>query len=107
VTSSSAQLEENFSAILLRGSLAIDAPEWIRSFRGDRIVIQDEAQDIVWSDDAAQAAQAVQRLAEGEPIQRQKTGRSPWAILIYVFAALFAIQLIFMLMAFGISLLVG
>lgn len=107
VASPSARPEGNFNALVLRGSLAVDAPEWIRSFGGDRIVVQDEARDIVWSDDAAQAAQAVQMLAEGEQIQRQKSGRSPWTVVVYVFAALFAIQLIFMLMAFGISLIAG
>ncbi|HEX2990310.1 MAG TPA: DUF5671 domain-containing protein [Anaerolineales bacterium] len=107
VTPPSARPEGNFNALVLRGSLAVDAPEWIRSFGGDRIVVQDDAQDIVWSDNAAQAAQSVQMLAEGEQIQRQKSGRSPWTVVVYVFAALFAIQLIFMLMAFGISLIVG
>jgi hypothetical protein len=107
VTSPSAKPDGNFSALVLSGSLAMDAPEWIRSFGGNRIVIQDEAKDIVWTDDALQAAQSIQGLAEGQEIQKQKTGRSPWTIVIYVFAALFALQLLFMLLALGISLVVG
>jgi hypothetical protein len=106
VTSPSAKPDGNFSALVLSGSLAVDAPEWIRSFNGSRIVIQNEAKDIVWTDDVVQAAQSVQQLAEGQEIQKQKTGRSPWTIAIYVFAALFMLQLLFMLLALGISLVV-
>jgi hypothetical protein len=97
----------DFHAILLDGSLAVNAPEWIRSFSGRRIVVQNEAKDIVWTDDAAQAAQSVQQLAEGQEIRRQKLGRSAWTILIYVFAALFMLQLLFILLALGVSLVIG
>ena len=102
-----AQPEGSFNAILLNGDLAVNAPEWIRSFHGSRIVVRNDAKDIVWTEDAAQAALSVQRLAEGQEIQKQKTSRSPWTIAIYVFAALFALQLLFMLLALGISLVVG
>lgn len=107
VTSPDARPEGNFNALLLNGSLAVNAPEWIRSFNGSRLVVQDEAQDLVWTDDAAQAAQSVQQLAEGQEIRRQKMGRSPWIIVVYVFAALFLLQLLFGLLMFGISLVVG
>jgi len=98
--------EGNFNAILLNGDVAVDAPEWIRSFNGSKIVVQNEAKDIVWTEDVAQAAQSVQQLAEGQEIQKQKTSRSPWTIVVYVFAALFALQLVFILFALGISLVV-
>ncbi len=101
-----AKPEGNFNAILLNGDLAVNAPEWIRSFNGSRIVVQNESKDIVWTDDAGQAAQSVQKLAEGEEIQKQKVSRSPWTIVTYVFAALFALQLLFILFALGISLVV-
>jgi uncharacterized protein DUF5671 len=104
VTNPEAKPEGNFNAILLNGSLAVDAPDWIRSFNGSRIVVQNEAQDVVWTDDAVRAAQSVQQLAEGEEIHKQKMGRSPWMIAIYVFAALFMLQLLFLLLALGISL---
>ncbi|HET9914609.1 MAG TPA: DUF5671 domain-containing protein, partial [Anaerolineales bacterium] len=102
-----AKPEGTFSALLLNGSLAVDAPEWIRSFNGSRIVVENETQDLVWTDDAAQAAQSVQQLAEGQEIRRQKMGRSAWTIVVYVFAALFMVQLLFMLLMLGISLVVG
>jgi hypothetical protein len=99
--------EGTFSDLLLNGSLAVDAPEWIRSFNGNRIVVENEAQNLVWTDDVAQAAQSVQQLAEGQEVRRQKMGRSAWTIVVYVFAALFMVQLLFMLLMFGISLVVG
>jgi hypothetical protein len=100
--------EGEFQAILLNGSLAVDAPEWIRSFNGSRIVVQNESKDMVWADDAAQAAQSVQQLAEGEEVVRpQKVGRSAWTFVIYVFAALFMLELLFVLLTFGISLVAG
>ena len=96
----------NFHAILLDGGLAVNAPEWIRSFNGRRIVVQNEAKDIVWTDDAAQAAQSVQQLAEGQELRKQRIGRSAWSIVVYVFAALFLLELLFILLALGISLVV-
>jgi hypothetical protein len=104
VTDPDAKPEGNFNAVLLTGSLAVDAPEWIRSFNGSRIVVQNEAKDIVWADDAVQAAQSVQQLAEGEEIHQRKTGRSTWTVVVYVFAAFAFLELLFLLLAFGISL---
>jgi hypothetical protein len=104
VTTASEKPPGDFNALVLSGGLAVDAPAWIRSFGGNRIIVQNDAKDILWSDDAAQAAQSVQMLAEGQQIRKQKTGRSPWTTVVYVFAALFGLQLLFMLLAFGISL---
>jgi hypothetical protein len=106
VTNPDQKPEGNFNAILLNGSLAVDAPEWIRSFDGDKVLVQDEVKDIVWTEDEAQAAQTLQQLAEGQEILKPRTGRSPWMIAIYVFAGLFMFQLIFLLLAFGVSLVV-
>ena len=105
VANPEAKPEGDFNAILLNGSLALDAPEWIRSFSGSRIVVQNETKDIVWTDDAVQAAQSVQQLAEGEEIHKQKTGRSTWTVVIYVFAAFSFLELLFLLLALGISLI--
>ena len=107
VTAPGEKPEGNFNAILLNGNLAVDAPGWIRSFNGSRIVVQNDTGNVVWTDDAAQAAQSVQQLAEGQEIHRQKMGRSVWMILVYVFAGLFLLQLLFILLALGISLTVG
>src|SRR5258706_940973 len=94
----------NFNAIVLSGAFMIDAPEWIRSFNGSRIVVQNEAQNLLWADDAVQAAQSVQMLAEGQEVRAQKQTRSAWVYVGYVFASLFALQLLFLLLVFGVSL---
>jgi len=107
VTVANTKPEGNFSAIVLSGSLAMDAPEWIRSFHGSRIVVRDEARDLIWTDDAVQAAQSIQKLAEGEKVQRQRTGRSSWIIVVYVFAVLFGFMLLMMLVSLGVSLVMS
>jgi hypothetical protein len=99
--------EGDFNAMIVSGAVAVDAPAWIKSFGGNRIIVQNEAVDIVWAEDAVQAAESVQRMAEGQEIQKKKPARSAWTYVIYVFAALFALQLLFMLLAFGISLVTG
>ena len=99
--------EGDFGAIILNGSLAMNAPAWIRSFGGNRIIIQNEAANIVWADDVAQAALSAQMLAEGQEVKIKKQTRSAWTYVVYVFAALFAIELLFMLLALGISLVTG
>ncbi|NTW13315.1 MAG: hypothetical protein HGA30_08405, partial [Anaerolineales bacterium] len=107
VTTPDGKPDGDFKALVLSGSLATNAPEWIRSFNQSRIIVQNEASDLMWADDAAQAAESVQRMAEGEEIQKKKPSRSAWIYVVYVFAALFALQLLFMLLAFGISLVTG
>ena len=99
--------EGDFNAMIVSGSLAVDAPAWIKSFGGSRIIVQNDAGDLVWADDAVQAAESVQSMAEGQEIQKKKRTRSAWTYVIYVFAALFAIELLFLLLAFGISLVTG
>ena len=107
VTMPAEKPEGNFNAIVLGGAVAVQAPEWIRSFSGNRIIVQNEAQNLVWAEDAAQAAQSVQMLAEGQEVQKQKTSRSAWIYVVYVFAALFALQLLFVLLSLVISLVGG
>ncbi|HSL31115.1 MAG TPA: DUF5671 domain-containing protein [Anaerolineales bacterium] len=103
VTGSEASPEGVFHALMLPGSLVVNAPEWIRAFPGRKIVVQDEAKNIVWAEDPVRAAQSVQQLAEGQEITRQTTVRSAWSILIYIFAGLFLLQLLFVLLVFGVS----
>ena len=99
--------EGDFNAMVVSGRVAIDAPAWIKSFGGNRIIVQNEARDLVWADDAVQAAESVQRMAEGQEIQKKRPARSAWVYVVYVFAALFAAQLLLFLLVFGISLVTG
>ena len=108
ITSPSTKPDGDFSALVVSGGLAAgDAPEWIRLFNGNRIIVRDETTSLVWADDAVQAAQSIQSLAEGQEVQRKKAGRSPWMILVYVFAALFGFALLMMLLSLGISLVMN
>lgn len=107
VTAPEVKPDGDFQTVILNGSLAANAPEWIRSFGGNRIIVQNEAQNLVWAEDAAQAAESVQRLAEGQEVQRKKPARSAWTYVAYVFAALFALEVLFLLLAFGISAFTG
>lgn len=107
MASPSERPQGSFNAIILNGSLAVDAPEWVRSFGGSKIIVQNDAENLVWTDDAAQAAQSVRQLAEGEEVRIQKVSRSGWIYVVYVFAALFVLQLLFILLAVGISFVTG
>ncbi|MGB8980531.1 MAG: DUF5671 domain-containing protein [Anaerolineales bacterium] len=107
VASPDVKPEGKFHAILLDGGLAMDAPAWIRAFDGRRIVVQNEAKGIVWTDDPVQAAQSVQQLAEGQEIRRPKKGGSPWMIIVYLFAGFFGFLLLIMLLSLGIRLVLG
>ncbi len=107
VTTPNEKPEGDFKAVILSGSLAVNAPEWIRSFSGNRIIVQNDAGGLVWADDAGQAAQSVQMMAEGQEVKKKNSGRSTWMIVVYIAAALFALQILFLLLAFGISLVSG
>ena len=104
VTAPDKKPEGDFSAMIISGSLAIDAPAWIKSMGVKQVIVQNEASDLVWADDAGQAAESVQRMAEGQEIQKKKATRSAWTYVIYVFAALFALELLLFLLTLGISL---
>lgn len=108
VTTPDKQPEGNFNAMIVNGAVVVeDAPAWIRSFRGNRIVVQNEALNLVWAEDAVQAAESAQSMAEGQEVQKKKQTRSAWIYVVYVFAALFAVELLFILLTLGISLVTG
>ncbi len=98
----------SFKAAILSGSLAVAAPEWLRSFEGIRIIVPDEAQGILWAGGinrraVQQSAQAVRLLAEGQTVRQQAGGRSAWTVIGYVAAGLFGLQLLFILLTLVIS----
>jgi hypothetical protein len=104
VTTPNEKPQGDFSALVVNGSLAVDAPAWIKSFEGNRVIVQNEALNLVWVEDEVQAAESVQMLAEGQEVRMKKQSRSAWIYVVYVFAALFALELVFFLLAIGISL---
>jgi hypothetical protein len=105
VTTPNEKPEGEFNAIILDGgSAATGAPAWIQSFGGSRIVVENETGDIVWAEDVMAAAESAQRMAEGQEIQRRRGTTPAWMYVVYVFAALFALELLFILLMLGMSL---
>lgn len=100
-------------AIILPASLAVDLPKnletWIRSFNGNRLIVNDEAAGVFWMNDFGQAADSAKSIAEGQELRPQSPKRTTpvWAYVAYVFAALFACQLLFMLTMLGVSMVTG
>ncbi len=93
-----------FDALVVSGSRALDAPQWIRAFKGRRIIVPDEADGLLWaggviSNPIQKAALAVRQLAEGQGV-RQRAGGSGWMIVIYIAAVLFGLE--FLLGIFGV-----
>jgi hypothetical protein len=104
--------DANADAIVLPASLAVNPPKnieaWIRSFGGSRLIVNDEAAGLFWMSDFAQAADSVKAMAEGEDIRPQSSRMtSVWTYVAYVFAALFACQLLFILAMLGVSMVTG
>ncbi|MDP2776035.1 MAG: DUF5671 domain-containing protein [Anaerolineales bacterium] len=102
-------------AVVLPGSLAVNMPAspnaeaWMRSFNGSRLIVPDKAVGLYWMNDFGQAAESVRALAEGQELRPQSAIKSTsvWTYVAYIFAALFAFQLLFMLLAFGVSMVTG
>ncbi len=100
-------------AVILPGSLALNpqgnAAAWIRSFGGSRLIVPDEAAGVWWLNDLGQAADSAKALAEGQEIRPQSSARmnSVWTYIAYVFAGLFACQLLFGVLMLGVSMVSG
>ncbi len=92
------------AAVILPGSLAIQPPasldSWLRGYDGRRLIVPDETAGVTWTNDRHQAAQITRTLAEGGQLRTQmKRGVSAWMIVIYVFAGLFGLEVLFFLLA--------
>jgi hypothetical protein len=101
-----------FHALVLPGSLVIGAPEWVRSFGANRIIVPDESEGLIWAGGISkqavpQAAQTIRQLAEGQQIGQQALGSSAWMVVVYIAAALFGLELLLGLLGLGISLIAG
>ncbi|MDD2920888.1 MAG: DUF5671 domain-containing protein [Anaerolineales bacterium] len=99
-------------AILFSSILLTDAPKnieaWIRSFNGNKLAVAEDAAGVFWAGNDPQAVDSARALAEGEQIRPQSAkGTSTWTYIAYVFAALFALQVLFMLITLGVSLVTG
>lgn len=100
-------------AVVLSGSVALNIPKnieaWVNSFSGIRLIVPDEAAGVYWMNDFGQMAESARALAEGQKLRPQSATKitSAWTYVAYVFAVLFACQMLFMLIAFGVSMVTG
>ena len=105
--------ELKVNAVVLPGSLTVNTPgnisAWISSFNGSKFIVPDEGAGVYWMNDPEQTAEAIRGLAEGQEVRPQsgKKTTSVWTYVAYVFAALFALQLLLFLVVFGISIVTG
>jgi hypothetical protein len=102
-------------AVILPSTLAFNPPEslrlWLKEYEGHKIIVPVETPNWYWPggfprNGVSAAAQMVRQLSEGQEV-RTSAGISTLQVVAYVFAILFGIQLLFMLFAFGISMVVG
>jgi hypothetical protein len=101
-------------AVVIPSTLALKPPEalrlWLNNYAGHKVIVPVEVQGWYWPGGAlkngpALAAQIVRQMAEGQEV-RSSTGNPAWQIVAYVFAALFGLQLLFLLFGLGVSLIV-
>jgi hypothetical protein len=88
-----------FSAMVMSGSMAVNAPDWTRSYSGNRIIVPDESKDLIWAGGVSmqatqQAAQIVRQLAEGQELHQRTGIHSGWMLVVYIAAALFGLEIL-------------
>jgi hypothetical protein len=113
--SSHSELKESDAktqAVILAESLAVNQPaalsDWLRGFKGTRLIVPDEAANARWTKDSAQAAQFARLLAEGQdPRPERSRGMSAWMVITYIFAALFALEFLILLFSLGVAAITG
>ncbi len=106
---------EAVRAVVLPASLASNPPEalrlWLADYSGDKLVVPVEVKGWYWIGGIPRnafdlAAQTLRQMAEGQEV-RLSSGTSAWQMVAYIFAILFGLQLLFLLLTLGISIVVG
>ncbi len=101
-------------AVVLPSTLALNPPEalrlWLNDYAGHKVIVPVTLKGWYWPGGATKngcgaAAQIVRQLAEGQEV-RLPGGNSALQIVAYVFAALFGLELLFVLFSLGISMVV-
>ncbi|MEI7848151.1 MAG: DUF5671 domain-containing protein [Chloroflexota bacterium] len=106
---------EIVQAVILPSSLALNPPEalrlWLKEYSGPKLVVPVDLKD--WylpggsiKNGPSGTAQIIRQLAEGQEV-RISSGTPVWQVTAYVFAAIFGVQILFMLFALGISVVAG
>jgi hypothetical protein len=109
---------DGYKALVLPAGLVTAMPAEIREkldgYSGKRLVIPESTEGWVWQgliqqtrlNSAKETARLIRLLAENQPIQSASTN-NPLTIIAYVFAGIFALQIIFTIIAVIISAYVG
>ena len=101
--------------VVLPSDAAINPPEGLRkflaAFDGQVIVVPVEHPRRMWvggtgTKASEQAALALRQLSEGQELRPAGGGTPAWMVVAYIFAALFGLQLLLMLLSLGFSLIV-
>ncbi len=100
--------------VILPSDLVVHQPEPLRSFLaafdGTVIVSTVPHPRILWSAGAKPfdaTALTLRQLSEGQEVKQGADSASAWMVVVYIFAALFGLQALLMLLSLGISLVVG
>ncbi len=96
-------------AVIMPAALALDPPEslrkWLTVYRGEKIIVGQAVSGWVYQSlTPEQAGQCVQKLAEGEALQLARPSAF-WETLKIVAVIWMGIQILFLLLSIGISLL--
>jgi hypothetical protein len=99
-------------AVILPSDLVVDQPEklknFLAAFKGQIIVSPVTHPRILWSMGAKPAestALILRQLSEGQEVHQSAAGVPAWMVVIYIFAALFGLEVLIMLLSLGISLI--
>jgi hypothetical protein len=100
-------------AVVLPSDLAINPPEnlrkFIAAFEGQIIVSPVESPRLIWTEAGRKSAESavltLRQLSEGQEVRQSAGGTSAWMVVIYIFAALFGLEFLMVLLSFGISLI--
>ncbi len=100
-------------AVVLPSDVSINPPDALRkfldAFEGHVIISPVEHPRILWSagpKPVESAALTLRQLSEGLEVRQSAGGTSAWMVLVYIFAALFGLEVLLMLLSLGISLIV-
>jgi len=102
---------DDAQAVILPSSLIVDPPtglrKWLKDFDGQKIVVAEAVSGWVMTAlTPEQAAQVARQVAEGEEV-RLATSSPVWRVVQIVAVVLLGLQLLFLLLALGISFFVG
>lgn len=104
--------ETDAGAVILPAVLALTPPEalriWLKDFTGTKIVVGEPGSGwLAGGMTADQAARAARSLSEGQAVQFRPSAHSAWTVVAYVFAILFAAQILFLALGLAFSLLIS